>query len=950
MRIRRDLLAAAVLVAVAAAPRAEALRSAVRVYTARDGLPQLQVTALCQDRDGFLWVGTMAGGVGRYDGRRFETADAATGLPGSSVQALSLGPKGELLVATSNGSAVFASGVWKALPPLAGPSPSVNSLLPLPDGRLYAGGAGGLFVAPSIGAPFQPVPAVGDLAGTEVTPLLAGADGVLWAGTNRGVGRLFPGGALTRLEVAGLPGGAISALALSPRGGLLAGVSEKGLYELDPGSATARRVGDDAAPGRNVAAIAHEAEGGRTWIATSDRGAFRWDGAAAFERFGPREGLPDSRVWALCEDREGILWLGTDAGLVKRGPAAFRTYGPEDGFPADAPIYGLAETPDGVLWLSAHDRGLFRRDRNGSVRILTAKDGLPHTAVMALGVAPEGDLVVATGDGLVRIGKGGMKPFPLPEGAPRAPAELAFGKDGALLLGSARKGLFVLAEGRLARIGAPVGDSIGALHVGASGTVWVGGPGWGVAALREGAAPEAVGREAGLPSLAVTSIHEDRRGGLWVGTDRGLFWRTLDRRTRVLDAASGLPDSYVYWVGEDAEGFVWAGTNRGAARIAPSGEIRVFTTNDGLGADECNEDGFLCDRNGRVWISTDGLSLFEGLPTPRRAVSPLVAIPEVRVGAVRELPDRPLRLPFRHDPLTVRFAALSFLDEGATRFRYRMAGLSDSWTAAEPGQTETTYGALGAGEYVFEVTATTVDGRSPAAPASIRISVAAPWWRRSAVVLLAALLVLAGVAATVRLRERRLVAARGRLEATVAERTEELRRLNEQLSELAITDALTGLPNRRSILESAEEGFSLARRRDLPFSVAMIDFDHFKAINDSLGHAEGDRLLVEGSRTMLECLRTEDVVGRYGGEEFLAVFPMTPGEGAAAVAERLRRAVADVRVAVPEGVPFLRDGATVSVGIASIGREDRSLDDLLRRADRALYDAKQAGRDRVVVR
>ena len=68
----------------------------------------------------------------------------------------------------------------------------------------------------------------------------------------------------------------------------------------------------------------------------------------------------------------------------------------------------------------------------------------------------------------------------------------------------------------------------------------------------------------------------------------------------------------------------------------------------------------------------------------------------------------------------------------------------------------------------------------------------------------------------------------------------------------------------------------------------MVDFDHFKAINDSLGHAEGDRLLVEGARQMVECLRTEDVVGRYGGEEFLAAFPMTGPEGAFAVGERLR--------------------------------------------------------------
>ncbi len=935
---------------VLAALPAEAVRSAVRVYTARDGLPQLQVTALCQDQEGFLWVGTLAGGLGRYDGRRFEITDAATGLPGSSISSLSLGPAGELLVGTTNGGAIFAKGEWKSLPQPPGPSPAVNALMVLPDGKLLAAASGGLFVAPKVGAPFEAVPAVGELAGTEAVTLHRAPDGVLWMGTTRGLARLLPGGALTRFEAKGLPLRSSTVLVPGPRGVLYVGVSEEGLFEVNPADAVARRVGDDEAPGRNISGVVREAEGRGLWIATSDRGAFRWDGAGGFERLGPEQGLPDARVWAILEDREGIMWLGTDSGLAKQGPAAFRTFGPEDGLPAASPIYGMAETPDGTLWLGAHDRGLLRRREDGTIRLFSAKDGLPHTEVRAFCVSPEGDVIVTTARGAVRISGDRVIPFPIPEGAPRAIDEIAFAKDGALLLGSARQGLFVHRDGKLSRAGTPVGDSVSVLHVGREGAVWVGGLGWGAACLRDGGQPEALGMAQGLPSNAVTSILEDRRGGLWVATDRGLYWRTLDRRTRILDTRSGLPDSYVYWVGEDREGQVWAGTNRGAARIAPSGEIRVFTTNDGLGANECNEDGFLTDSRGRVWVATEGLSVFQGLPAPRREVAPIVAVTEIRVGQTRLPTDREVQLPARHSPVTFRFAAPSFLDEAATTFRYRLAGLSDSWTAAEPGQSETTYGALGAGSYVFEVTATTVDGRSPARAASVRVTVETPWWRRLPVALGVLLALTLATAAVVRARERGLVSARVRLERTVAERTDELRRLNEQLSELAITDPLTGLPNRRSILDSAEEGFSLARRRGLPFGLAMIDFDHFKEINDTLGHAEGDRLLVEGSARMVESLRTEDGVGRYGGEEFLAVFPMTGPEGSVAVAERLRQAVSAVRLSRPGVGDPPRDRATVSVGVACLAKADGSLDDLLRRADAALYEAKQAGRDRVVFR
>jgi len=132
--------------------------------------------------------------------------------------------------------------------------------------------------------------------------------------------------------------------------------------------------------------------------------------------------------------------------------------------------------------------------------------------------------------------------------------------------------------------------------------------------------------------------------------------------------------------------------------------------------------------------------------------------------------------------------------------------------------------------------------------------------------------------------------------------------------------------------------------------VAMIDFDHFKEINDSNGNAEGDRLLAEAAQRMSECLRTEDAVGRYGGEEFLAVFPMTGPEGTFVVGERLRRAVSDVGLPAPAGGTTPRGKVSVSVGIASLASGDQVFADLLKRADGALYEAKQAGRDRVVCR
>jgi two-component system cell cycle response regulator len=152
----------------------------------------------------------------------------------------------------------------------------------------------------------------------------------------------------------------------------------------------------------------------------------------------------------------------------------------------------------------------------------------------------------------------------------------------------------------------------------------------------------------------------------------------------------------------------------------------------------------------------------------------------------------------------------------------------------------------------------------------------------------------------------------------------------ERLEALLFEDPLTGLANRRSILTALAGMVSGARRHRRPLTAAMIDIDHFKAVNDSRGHAEGDRVLAAVARAMRAHLRAEDQLGRLGGEEFLALLPDADARAAKAAAEKLR-------VSVEEA------GVTVSIGWAAWDGE--SADELLGRADHALYRAKERGRD-----
>ena len=169
-----------------------------------------------------------------------------------------------------------------------------------------------------------------------------------------------------------------------------------------------------------------------------------------------------------------------------------------------------------------------------------------------------------------------------------------------------------------------------------------------------------------------------------------------------------------------------------------------------------------------------------------------------------------------------------------------------------------------------------------------------------------------------------------------------VRRYAANLYEMATRDSLTGLANRRHFMDVGNRELLLARRSGRPFCMVMLDLDHFKSVNDTYGHAVGDRVLKRFADITLATLRASDIIGRIGGEEFALVLREMSPSGAAVVAEKLRAAVADDH---SEGLPAF----TVSIGISVIEPGDKSLDDVLRRADMALYTAKKDGRNRVAV-
>lgn len=181
------------------------------------------------------------------------------------------------------------------------------------------------------------------------------------------------------------------------------------------------------------------------------------------------------------------------------------------------------------------------------------------------------------------------------------------------------------------------------------------------------------------------------------------------------------------------------------------------------------------------------------------------------------------------------------------------------------------------------------------------------------------------------------------LNAEMAKANEQLALMNDQLRKMAVTDDLTGLPNRREAMNRLREMWAADDRYGCAFGCIMIDLDHFKEANDTHGHAVGDEVLQDVAHALREQVRACDVVFRIGGEEFLVLCPHTDLNGTMACAEKLRKNI--------DEMTFDRRGrklhVTISLGVAHRQSDMETPDDLLRRADEALYASKRAGRNRV---
>lgn len=935
-------------------------------WTSAHGLPQNAVQAICQSRDGYLWLGTQEG-LARFDGLEFTVYDRRNTplMTNSTVQAILEDREGSIWVGTEGGGVLRLRGDdWTGFTAMAGlPNDIVYALLQDREGAIWAGtysGAGRF--KDGRWARFGTAEGLTD---GRINALFEDRAGTLWVATDGG-GLFTFGEGRFRAHPAnpGLPDLHLRAVTGGPDGSLWVGMEGRGLAVLR-GDRWQFYTMADGLPGDRVYSLCWDRDGS-LWAGTEGGGLGRFAGGR-WETFSTRQGLSSDLVYALKEDREGALWIGAfGGGLDRLRDSKWTPYTTAEGLLHDT-VWCAYAGRDGSLWLGT-ERGLSHLS-GGRWTNYTTRDGLPHNRVRSIFEDRSGAVWVGTGGGgLGRLKEGHWTTYTTRNGltSDRVYALLE-DRNGVLWVGTYGGGLDRLEHGRWSHVGTAEGlanDRVRSILEDRDGVLWVGTFGGGLSRCAGGKWTTVTSRD-GLGGDLVLTMHQDRDGALWVATSGSGLCRLKNGRWSRFTMDSGLCDDKAFQILEDDRGHFWMSSNKGIFEVdraqldayaegrLPAVSCTLYGLTDGLLSTECNggsQPAGCRTADGRIWFPTlRGAATLDPGRVVANNVAPLVSIERVLVNRLPVSLHGEAERSRQRGELEVHYTGLSLLAPHRVQFKYMLEPYDREWVEAGT-RRQAFYTNLPAGRYRFRLTSCNEDGVWSARPAAFSFTLTPPFHRTLPFYLLLLLAGSLGAWSLYGLSVRRIKARAAALERLVDERTHQLAEANQHLESLSVRDSLTGAYNRRRLDEFLGQEWNRAVRLQKPFSVLIVDIDRFKSYNDTYGHQAGDACIrAVASMLATHLRRPSDLVARYGGDEFVVVMADMESKAAENLAETLRAGAESLQCG-PDGSALVQP-VTVSIGMAcQVPDAGHTYEGLLKAADDALFMAKEAGRNRVASR
>jgi signal transduction histidine kinase/ActR/RegA family two-component response regulator len=750
-----------------------------RYYGVEDGLTNLAVKVLFQDRTGFLWAGT-ENGVFRYDGQRFQRYGTAEGLPAEGVRGLGEAPDGRVLAAYNAGIYLQSGERFEKLPLPEGGTDSYSAIEFDGQGQTFIGTTQGLRVATQAAGgralDLHLVPVPREAGGPQAHGIFLEPGGV-WFGCGVSLCRMSGRKITVWGEADGVPKGLWRCIRRDGKGDLWI-YSHKNLAVMRRGQArfetvdpgfpqtaggtqfevdaagnllipTTEGLAISAGPRFRIVGKRQNLRGpvysvfrdreGSVWLGLAGHGVARWKGYGEWEGYGSESGLESDVVYEIRPLGNGTVIAGTEDGLFVGRKIGERRLWRRDPRVGKIPVHAVQLAGDASLWLGTEQNGVARLDsRTGGVDWFGQAQGLTGQEPFSLAVDRSQRVWAATEIGLF-ITESPYRKFRRVEGFPPTKCWVVReGPEGEILVG-ANTGLYRLWEAKWQRISTADG----------------------------------------LLQNAILSVAARRPDEIWVGyyfSGQVTRIRLLGRRLLLTHygSESDLRGNMSYFLDFDALGRLWTGTDQGVQAWNGS-RWEHYDHSDGLIWDDCDLGGFAAEPDGTAWIGTSGgLARFTPASGPQPMPHPNVVFTQLSLGRTPLSPGSQATVNYASNSLVARYTVLSFARENSIIFRYRLPPLFSDWR--ETSQRELQFPGLPPNSYRLEVQGRDGWGQWSKQPAVFAFEIRPPWWRTAWFLSLlgTALITLAYMIALRRRRQHLRI--QHALEAAVATRTSELER------------------------------------------------------------------------------------------------------------------------------------------------------------------------------